>query len=56
MLTFALFLGYLPTHLDLPVPFAGQGWWYAIEAVISLALLVAGLLACRTRDGGDSDS
>jgi len=56
MLTFALFLGYLPTHLDLPVPFAGQGWWYAIEAVISLALLVAGLLACYTRDGGDSGS
>ena len=52
-LTFALFLGYLPTHLDVPVPFAGQGWWYAVEAVLSLILLIAGLLACHTRNGGD---
>ena len=50
-LTFALFLGYLPTQLSLPVPFAGQGWWYAIEAVISLLLLAAGLLACRDSGG-----
>ena len=53
-LTFALFLGYLPTHLDLPVLFAGQAWWYAAEAVLSLILLVAGLLACRERGGGDA--
>ncbi len=46
-LTFALFLGYLPTHLALPVPFAGSGWWYAMEAVLSLVLLAGGLLACR---------
>ena len=51
-LTFALFLGYLPTHLALPIPFAGQSWWYAAEAVLSLGLLVAGLLACRV-SGGD---
>ncbi len=50
-LTFALFLGYLPTQLSLPIPFAGQGWWYAVEAVISLLLLVAGLLACRESGG-----
>ena len=52
-LTFALFLGYLPTHFSLPVPFAGEGWWYAIEAAISLLLLIAGLLACRG-SGGES--
>lgn len=50
-LTFALFLGYLPTHLGLSAPFAGQAWWYAAEAVLSLVLLVAGLLACRERGG-----
>ena len=50
-LTFALFLGYLPAALSLPVPFAGEGWWYAAEAILSLILLVAGLLACRR--GGD---
>ena len=50
-LTFALFLGYLPTHLGLPTPFAGCGWWYAVEAILSLILLVAGLLACRPRGG-----
>ena len=50
-LTFALFLGYLPTHLDLPVLFAGQTWWYAAEAVLSLILLTAGLLACREKGG-----
>ena len=37
--------------LSLPVPFAGEGWWYAAEAILSLILLVAGLLACRR--GGD---
>lgn len=52
-LTFALFLGYLPTHLGLPALFAGQAWWYAVEAVLSLGLLAAGLLACRER-GGES--
>lgn len=52
-LTFALFLGYLPTHLSLPIPFAGEGWWYTVEAALSLILLVAGLLACRAQ-GGDS--
>lgn len=51
-LTFALFLGYLPTHLGLDVPFAGQVWWYAAEAGLSLILLVTGLLACRAK-GGD---
>ena len=50
-LTFALFLGYLPTHLGLPVPFAGSTWWYAVEAGLSLLLLIAGLLACRERGG-----
>ena len=50
-LTFALFLGYLPTHLNLSVPFAGQTWWYAAEAGLSLVLLVAGLLACREKGG-----
>lgn len=50
-LTFALFLGYLPTHLGLPIPFAGAGWWYAIEAILSLILLVAGLAACRPTGG-----
>ncbi len=51
-LTFALFLGYLPTWLGLPVPFAGRGWWYAIQALLSLLLLTAGLLAGRKK-GGD---
>ena len=50
-LTFALFLGYLPTHLGLAAPFAGQGWWYAAQVILSLALLVTGLLACRPRGG-----
>lgn len=54
-LTFALFLGYLPTHLGLPVPFVGQGGWYAAEAVLSLILLIAGLWACRP-SGGDPTS
>lgn len=51
-LTFALFLGYLPTALSLPVPFDGSGRWYAAEAMLSLLLLIAGLLACRTKEGG----
>lgn len=50
-LTFALFLGYLPTHLGLPVPFSGSTWRYAVEAGISLLLLIAGLLACREKKG-----
>ncbi len=48
-LTFAIFLGYLPTGLSLPVPFAGCGWWYAVEALVSLLLLLTGLWACRPR-------
>lgn len=52
-LTFALFLGYLPTHLALPAPFEGQSWWYAVEAGISLILLIAALLACRKKEGGN---
>ncbi len=50
-LTFALFLGYLPTHLSLPVPFAGNGWWYAAQTLLSLLLLAVGLLACRAPRG-----
>lgn len=53
-LTFALFLGYLPTHLGLDVPFAGQTWWYAVEAGLSLMLLITGLLACRPKGGDGS--
>ena len=52
-LTFALFLGYLPTHLRLDVPFAEKTWWYAIEAGLSLILLIVGLLACRVQGGDD---
>ncbi len=51
ILTFAIFIGYLPAHFSLPVPFGGQGWWYAVEALISLALLTVGLLACRPKGG-----
>ncbi len=51
ILTFALFIGYLPSHFSLPVPFEGNGWWYAAEALISLALLTVGLLACKQKDG-----
>ncbi len=46
-LTFALFLGYLPTNLSLPVPFEGEGWFYAVETLISLVLLTVGILAAR---------
>lgn len=42
LLTFALFLGFLPVWLDCPVLFAG-GTGYAIGALCSLALLVLGL-------------
>ncbi len=52
-LTFALFIGYLPTALSLPAPFSGCGWWYAVETLVSLALLVVGLYACRKTGGGN---
>ena len=41
LLTFALFLGFLPAWLGLPAP-AG-GWFLALGAVLSLALLLPGL-------------
>ncbi len=46
-LTFALFLGYIPTLLGVSVPFAGEGWFYSIEALLSMILLVVGLSACK---------
>ncbi len=52
-LTFALFLGYLPTQFSLPVPFAGNGLWYAAEAVISLILLCIGLRCARKKESDD---
>ncbi len=51
-LTFALFLGYLPAALSLPIPFAGSPWWYAAEALLSLGLLTVGLLTAR-KEGGE---
>lgn len=48
-LTFALFLGYVPSLLPIPVPFYGEGWWYAAEALLSSALLVTGLMLCRSK-------
>ncbi len=49
-LTFALFLGCVPTFLSLPIPFQGRAWFHALEAVVSLILLIAGLWACRERE------
>lgn len=48
-LTFALFLGCVPQFLSLPVPFAGTVWFHAVEAVVSLGLLVVGLVAARPK-------
>ncbi len=48
-LTFALFLGSLPTLLGLPIPFFAQTWFSALEAALSLGLLLVGLTAGRGR-------
>ncbi len=48
-LTFALFLGCVPTFLSLPTPFSEQVWFHALEAAVSLILLTVGLTACRER-------
>ncbi len=41
LLTFALFLGFLPTWLGIPAP--GTGWFLALGAAVSLGLLLPGL-------------
>ena len=41
LLTFALFLGFLPTWLGIPAPSAG--WFLALGAALSLGLLLPGL-------------
>jgi FSR family fosmidomycin resistance protein-like MFS transporter len=41
LLTFALFLGFLPTWLGVSVPSAG--WFLALGAALSLGLLLPGL-------------
>ena len=41
LLTFALFLGFLPVWLALPLP--GAGWFLALGALLSLGLLLPGL-------------
>jgi len=41
LLTFALFLGFLPAWLGMPVPHGG--WFLALGALVSLALLLPGL-------------
>ena len=41
LLTFALFLGFLPTWLGWSV--LSAGWFLALGAAVSLALLLAGL-------------
>ncbi len=50
-LTFALFLGCVPSFLSIPTPFYGEVWFHALEALISLVLLVVGLLLCKAEDG-----
>ncbi len=42
-LTFALFLGSLPSLLSLPIPFYGNAFIHSVEAAVSLILLVLGL-------------
>ncbi len=49
-LTFALFLGCVPSFLALPTPFYGKVWFHALEAAVSLVLLVLGLAACRDEE------
>ncbi len=49
LLTFALFLGCVPSFLSLPVPFYGEVWFHSVEAAVSLVLLTAGLLLSRER-------
>ncbi len=46
-LTFALFLGCVPSFLSLPIPFYKEVWFHALEAAVSLVLLAVGLIACR---------
>jgi FSR family fosmidomycin resistance protein-like MFS transporter len=41
LLTFALFLGFLPTWLGIPAP--GTGWFLSLGAAVSLGLLLPGL-------------
>jgi len=45
LLTFGLFLGFLPVHLGAQAP---PYWLYAILAAISLALLLAGILSPKS--------
>ena len=42
LLTFALFLGFLPVYTSLPVPLSGA-WSYSLGAIVSLVLLLLGL-------------
>ncbi len=51
ILTFAIFLGYLPSHFSLSVPFGGAKWLYAAEAFISFVLLAIGLIAAGKPKG-----
>ncbi len=48
-LTFALFLGCVPSFIGLPAPFPEDVRFHAFEAAVSLILLLVGLAACRER-------
>ena len=43
LLTFALFLGFLPKYIGIDVP-AGAYWIYALGTLLSLVFLLAGIL------------
>jgi len=47
LLSFGLFLGFVPVHLDIRPPH-GAPWPFALAAAISLALLLAGLRKAKT--------
>ncbi len=52
-LTFALFLGCVPSFLSLPVPFYGETWFHAVLSAVSLVLLAVGLALSQA--GGDQN-
>ena len=56
LLTFALFLGFLPTWLGIPGP--AEGWFLSLGAALSLALMVLVLIsvAVMNRFTGDDES
>ncbi len=48
LLTFALFIGYLPVHFQVPSP-SLPAWGFAAAAAVSLVLLLPGLLVARAK-------